>query len=877
MHRFTAVWLAAVWLAGLAQGGEAAPAEPGAWTPLGPTGGSVSGALVYAPERGQVLRWGSMGNPHNGQATNEVSAFEAEKRAWTHEYAPDTASLGGSFYGGQSHAGWVVASGRPAPFMLFRLACWDSKRKRMVVAAHNLTAAYDPATKGWTDLKAGWIGADGKRVEGSAPTSYEGAWFAPVPGQWGSMCYDEVNDEYVIFPLWITRSTRSWRYPELARTELPDEAGVAAGHLGTLVYDPNTNAWRAPELGAKEMLAARAKLGEAIGLQRLAVAAGWKALIGFRQEKADDAAQALPAAGAAQKQALAVLAALRGEWEKPAGSLSAGDVEQFKEAAAQLARSIERGEKALAGLNAGKIAELPALCAQQQALYRELRILLREDLYVQPTPRCSTSVVYDAKNRCIVMAGGTRLDRLLNDTWVYDCASRRWRRKAPAPEAADWPGMCFDSKRGVVLYATTNGTYAYDAAQDCWSKAGAGRPKGLYCDLAYDAKRDRYVLAVSNDKHGKDEAAFELVPADGAPVAAGTAAPREAADDAAFPPPADAETLARLKALPANTWTLAKPPKEVTGRSWSTMSWDPALRCVIYQGGGHGGTMDNTISAYFPECNLWVNAFPSQYPPAIFGYWSDALSMPSFERGVGLSFHARGYESYAGRIVYGGQGGFEWATRDKPKTTYAHVLGEKRPAMPGSSCLHPAKALLVGLGRGQNSGDPINGSSLHLGDLLTGETRNVTLTGPVPKINCEWSGLAVHPDRNVLVLHGAGDSKKQQDTETWVLDLANPSAWTKVETGAGAPRCGMGKLSVIPGTPYAVLASQHYEDLWVLNLDKKKWAALGSVYAPGAPKKKLNLYGQCVYAPETGVFVRKGDYDFPTLLLRPDFSGIKWE
>jgi hypothetical protein len=155
----------------------------------------------------------------------------------------------------------------------------------------------------------------------------------------------------------------------------------------------------------------------------------------------------------------------------------------------------------------------------------------------------------------MVMAGGTHLDRDLDDTWVYDCKTRRWQRRAAAPEALEWPGMCYDSKRGVVLYAALKATYAYDAARDQWSKIGAAVPKydtnSCYCDMAYDEARDVYVLTVVR---GDGETVYLMAPAGpGAPVATAPA-PREQADDAPFPPPADPAALERIRTMPTNTW-----------------------------------------------------------------------------------------------------------------------------------------------------------------------------------------------------------------------------------------------------------------------------------------------------------------------------------
>jgi hypothetical protein len=875
-------------MAGLGAGSGRAETQPvsaaktGEWTSVGPSGGSLGGAAVYCPTRKQVLRWGGL------KSGNEVRAFDAETGQWAADYASDKAEVGGNFYGGQGHAAWLSATNRPGPSFLFRQACWDSTRSRLVIVAENLTAAYDPATRQWTDLKAAYEDAQGKRTPGAAPAKGGAAWFAPVPVQWGSCAYDPVNDEIVLFPQWVTRAT-TWNYgaTDVSGPVLPDDAGVRAGHYGTFLFDCKTNTWRTPELGGKEVLATRARLAVIINEQRQATREGWQVLIEYRQGKLageeewkkHEIIRAMHGPIPAQQSVLVKVEIERGKLEKAIEGLTGDEARQVQETLESLRSVSESIGRTAPAFFPAKPEDLPALCAQQQAIYRKLRLVRDEDLYVQPTPRCSTSVVYDSKNKVMVMAGGDHLDRRLNDTWVYECATRRWHRRQPAPEAADWPGMCYDAKRGLVLYAAEGGTYGYDAAKDTWVRLGAGRPRGAYCDLAYDESRDLYVLNVANDKFGADETTWVMAGGGEMTPVVTTVATREVVSAVAFPPPTDAAALERLKTMPANTWVRAKPAFEPTHRSWSTMSWDPTLRCVIYQGGGHAGTMDNTVSAYFPESNAWVNAFPSQYPPRVFGAWSDAGGFPAFERGMGCAQHSRYYESLDGVVVHGSSAGFAWSTRERPidfrpcQVPFRYV---------GGFCLHPTKKQILQLGKSAYY-DQGHGGHLSIHDLATGDVQVVKTTGPVPQITTEWSAIAVHPDRNLLVVHGAGDHQTKADTETWVLDLKDPKSWRRLELKSTTPPVGMAKLNAIPGTPYLVCAMPASNDLWVLDLDRKTWRPLPVQDGDDrlGARRRFDLYGQCVWDPHHRVFVMvglRGGYETRfTFLLRPDFGQVAWE
>lgn len=89
MLKFIAVWLTVACSVWHAQAGEAPP--PGTWTAVSPTGCGMPGALVYAPARKQLLRWGTMGDPSRGNGNNEVSAFDPESRTWKADCAPNPA------------------------------------------------------------------------------------------------------------------------------------------------------------------------------------------------------------------------------------------------------------------------------------------------------------------------------------------------------------------------------------------------------------------------------------------------------------------------------------------------------------------------------------------------------------------------------------------------------------------------------------------------------------------------------------------------------------------------------------------------------------------------------------------------------------------
>ncbi|MBL8025604.1 MAG: T9SS type A sorting domain-containing protein, partial [Fibrobacteres bacterium] len=79
---------------------------------------------------------------------------------------------------------------------------------------------------------------------------------------------------------------------------------------------------------------------------------------------------------------------------------------------------------------------------------------------VEPTPRALSQLVYDAKNKVIVLFSGDHMDSLLGDTWIYNCETKAWIRKHPAisPKPRAGHAMLYLPKSGKVVMM---GGYTY--------------------------------------------------------------------------------------------------------------------------------------------------------------------------------------------------------------------------------------------------------------------------------------------------------------------------------------------------------------------------------------------------------------------------------
>ncbi|KKK50066.1 hypothetical protein LCGC14_3128740, partial [marine sediment metagenome] len=93
-----------------------------------------------------------------------------------------------------------------------------------VYTMKGLMAAYDPASRTWTDLKAKTVIA-GKDFPGGPPAYGVGT------------CYDPVNDEILMFSHWTGAG-------DPKNIDLRDATGQVGSHLGTLRYRFADNIWR---------------------------------------------------------------------------------------------------------------------------------------------------------------------------------------------------------------------------------------------------------------------------------------------------------------------------------------------------------------------------------------------------------------------------------------------------------------------------------------------------------------------------------------------------------------------------------------------------------------------------------------------------------
>ncbi|NQT89351.1 hypothetical protein HQ560_21460, partial [bacterium] len=782
------------------------------WTPLlldGPAGYTHSRPL-YVPARKQVLHWGAVAiGDVRPWFRNDVRAFDPTKLTWASDY-PSAAPLPrlnekygkGAYYRGR---GEMLPDSRPAPSMIVDAVCWDSKRKQLVYAMPGLMAAYDPATRVWRDLKAKTVLGDETLTGGP-----------PVYG--AGMAYDPVHDEIVLFPHWGGRNAT-----------LRSITGEMSGHYGTLVYRFDTNTWTqlGDELaagkarkGRRNLLALLAQIStladEAWALRHRPDAARTKALAhGLRiiPPVADVLTAILP--DAAQDTATAVL-----EMLGPAADVAA----------------------------AGRMADVLTTCTRAVAL---LRSLLDGPLAIEPPPRCGTPLIHDPANGFLVMFGGhdglVRTDLgqtghhggspgARNDTWLYDLIARQWRQAAGSrrPPQTLWPRMVYDPASGLALLVTWPPSpdrktppvvtlWAFDGSTREWTKLHeqpwtwdmGKRPltgwSAYPFEIAYDPDQ-RLLLLMQNV--WKDKVPREQVFGMRLDLAALT---RSAPPEWTPPPPIrpltvpadDAAWVAKLKALPPNTWVRAEPPREPANRDWGNAACDPVRGWVVFFGGGHATYQVNNVAVYATGANRWVTAAGdhNDWAPPV-GWGGAAMGL----RGGAHAHHMRNeYVALDGRMfrstgAESRRWGAETAKRPGPRFAWFHdadrggvwrqtriatvARGEGVAGTYGRPCTVHPDGRVFGFG---GSLEPYDGrffeseAYFSVYDIYANTLEVKAVPPPFPGIVYECRPFCTLPDRNQIFFYECAEKKGVVERQgTWLYDV-EANRFTKLEPNRHPP------------------------------------------------------------------------------------------
>ena len=558
----------------------------------------------------------------------------------------------------------VAAGGQWSKAKLYGEYCYVpdvGKAGTVYACMKNTTIAYDVAGRTWTDLKAK------PRTKARI---------------WGSMCYDPVNKEI-----------------------LHAGGGSGSAELSTWAYSIAKNEWRQLEF----------KPGVLQGLFDGAKKSRWQAktLLGRcssrhqAAETPDEAKVDLPAEAAKlaaeAETAAKIVKAIGFTADKKNATVAGG---RLNSAVAAL--------KAVGPKLGGAIT--PDLIAQVRAT-REIFEQVVDALSPEPPGRARSQIAYDPVNQKIVLFGGDGLDRVLSDTWVYDCKSRTWEQKfpklCPAPRAGHILAWLPKAKKivlagGYSRVPLAQEIWTYDVAANEWSllmqaKLIRERHRSYSLGCPNVNARTVQVGAVNDDDvlvcfNGNTVWACKVDPAkaDAALTAEKGVKPGTYVwnrispaiwEKAAKPDREKAKKF--LDDLPANQWTAFSFPRYAPGATnrWGTTAYDTDRHQFLFWGGGHATSHENDVAHFSVLGGFWTIGYHPDDPiERVYASQPTALSFSDRPHVPVHAYKAYCYDPTAKKMFYGNRAYDplvrEWEPKPYPGLAWRGVMHSHMEATP---------------------------------------------------------------------------------------------------------------------------------------------------------------------------------------------------
>lgn len=617
---------------------------------VGGYGGRGSVGLVFLPEEQAFLMvGGSMGkegpycevtlNLKESRWENRFPAGQDGK--WGEATGPCKAPAFNPYVPFKDTAGNTrpnLAYGYNHRMELWGNAAYDAARGKVVVPFHRLTQTweYDPKARIWQHVESAT----------NAPYTF---WDDIV---FNSMCYDSVNKEV-----------------------------LAGGCRWAL----RNGQWVPLEFGSPLVNGLRSK-AEALALRARTLVGACRARF-YETESATMAKAKLDETAAVLGKDIEALSA---EAADSVGKAADYEKKQLGWAGNDLKKAIETLGKAQGLLKDKMTAD--GIAAAEDAW--EALDDVAEDLAVAPPKRAYCRPAVDEKRGKILVFGGHRLDRVVADTWVYDCKARSWEQRRPklSPAPRYGHGLVWLPGSGKFLLVDGAGraeTWIYDLDSDVWSLLDEGGVKrdsltsnastwGWQPEMAAAGPGD-VVITIANRAECKIPrfstwaARIDVTKIDadgtqkkGVPFRTESFEGGKTADPRWYEQNAGGiDTAAQQKwidTLPPNAWVLrdraAQKNNPNDNRAWGTSVFDPDHDQILMWGGGHVAYVGNCVLHYSVKANqFYIGHRPEQGLMYAHGQGGMKISTSYRNRAfmTGHSYHSYAYDPTSGKLIVCGQ------------------------------------------------------------------------------------------------------------------------------------------------------------------------------------------------------------------------------
>jgi len=431
-----------------------------------------------------------------------------------------------------------------------------------------------------------------------------------------------------------------------------------------------------------------------------------------------------------------------------------------------------------------------------------------------PTPRTSSTMVYDSNDDVVILFGGYELTEVRNDTWVYNLSTNTWTQMHPkvSPSGRSSQSMAYDSQNGVVVLYGGAGVYkaetwTYNLSADTWTNMYPSRNPAYRTSaaMAYDSRNGVCVLHGGSSDYKNDTWTYDY----------------------------DANAWTDMNAYPAPCL-----------RYGIAMTYDEAAGAMVLFGGQDiNGIPLNDTWLYNYSSNTWTRKDTVQSPVAWVGhemaYESSTCSVVYF----GLSYSEMGYGFPATWSYNAGTN--TWTNR----TPSAIPPWRDWPAMTYSSAAD--RIILFGGNINPNRFD----------DTWTYNTTANSWVRMTPNPGLLYGAGMVFDSTNGVSVHFGGSLNymDQLRNDTYIYNLRDRS-WTNMHP----PRSPTARI--VPGMAYdsrdgvtilfGGFDGTARDDTWAYNLSKNTWKQMSPPSAPPARFEPAMAYDS-----ENGVVVMYGNVD----------------
>lgn len=325
-----------------------------------------------------------------------------------------------------------------------------------------------------------------------------------------------------------------------------------------------------------------------------------------------------------------------------------------------------------------------------------------EDLAVIHSKRAYCRYAVDEKLNKIVLFGGNLMDRLVADTWVYDCKTRVWEQTRPqkSPSPRYGHGLVWLPKSQKILLVDGAGkaeTWVYDIVSNEWNLIDEGGVKrealtsgcstwGWKPEPSAVNEND-FVMTLSNKNESKiprfstwgaqiDVTKIDVegtrklsVPFRKEDFNGNTSDPRwydQNANEANV-----AKQQEWLKNLPANAFVTLDRKEQKNNpddnRAWGTTIYDPDRDQFLQWGGGHVAYTGNSVLHYSMKSNqFYIGHRPEHGLAYAAGQGGMPISISYRKRAFvpGHSYRSYGLDTTSGLLVVCGQMRAENTTKE---------------------------------------------------------------------------------------------------------------------------------------------------------------------------------------------------------------------